>query len=160
MEGTWNQLSLQISMEIWEYLLDKGITMTRQYLPGAINKEADMHSWTIKDSSKWKLNPLVLQNLYKSWWTPDRPLHFQSFQSSSCLCLLETGSIEQRQGCFSNVLESHKMICFSPIFFNRQTCSQSFDRLRTVNFDNTSMVNPVLVPLVTKALNSKPFDFA
>ena len=76
MEGTRNQLFLQISMEIWEYLLDKGITMTREYLPGAINKEADMHSWTIKDSSKWKLNPLVLQNLYKSWWTPDRPLHF------------------------------------------------------------------------------------
>ena len=71
MGGTRNQLLVQISKEIWEYLLDKGITITAEYLPGALNREADMQSRTVKDSSEWKLNPVVFQNLCKSWWTPD-----------------------------------------------------------------------------------------
>ena len=71
MGGTRNQLLVQISKEIWEYLLDKGITITAEYLPGALNREADMQSRTVKESSEWKLNPAVFQNLCKSWWTPD-----------------------------------------------------------------------------------------
>ena len=71
MGGTRNQLLVQINKEIWEYLLDKGITITAEYLPGALNREADMESRTVKDSSEWKLNPVVFQNLCKSWWTPD-----------------------------------------------------------------------------------------
>ena len=30
-----------------------------------------MQSRTVKDSSEWKLSPVVFQNLYKFWWTPD-----------------------------------------------------------------------------------------
>ena len=40
-----------------------------------------------------------------------------------------------------------------------QSLAQSFDRSSHINFDNTSMENPVLVASVTKALDSKPFDF-
>ena len=71
MEGTQTQFLIQISKEIWEYLLDKGITITAEYLPGASNKEAYMQSRTVKGSSKWKLNLVVFQNLCKFWWTPD-----------------------------------------------------------------------------------------
>ena len=71
MEGTQTQFLIQISKEIWEYLLDKGITITAEYLPGAFNKEAYMQSRTVKDSSKWKLNLVVFQNFCKFWWTPD-----------------------------------------------------------------------------------------
>ena len=67
MGGTRNQLLVQISKEIWEYLLDKGITITAEYLPEALNKGADMQSRTVKDSSEWKLNSVVFQNLCKSW---------------------------------------------------------------------------------------------
>ena len=71
MGGTRNHILAQIIKEIWEYLLDKGITITSEYLPGALNKEADMQSRTVKDSSEWKLSPVVFQNLNKFWWTPD-----------------------------------------------------------------------------------------
>ena len=59
---------------------------------------------------------------------------------------------------FQMCLTHKKKICFSPIFSNRQNLGQSFDRSTDVDFDNTSMANPVLVPSVTKALD--PFDFA
>ena len=165
MGGT--QLLVLISKEIWEYLLEKGTTITAEYLPGALNKEAGMQSQTVKDSSKWKLNAVVFQNLCKSSWTPDIDLfRFQSFPSSSSLCLLETRSIQQRQGCSSNVLESHEMICFFPIFSNRQSLTQSFGRSSNANFDNTtwqtqswypqllrlSMRNPLILPNVSDLL--------
>ena len=47
---------------------------------------------------------------------------------------------------FSNMLDSQKRICFSSIFSNMQSLAQSFDRSSHINFDNTSMANPVLVP--------------
>lgn len=55
MENTGNQLLAKISKEILEYLLDKGITVTAEYFLRAQNKEADMQSQTVKDSSDfWK----------------------------------------------------------------------------------------------------------
>ena len=51
MGNTENQLLAKISKEIWEYLLHKGITVTAEYLLGAYNKEADIKSRTVKDSS-------------------------------------------------------------------------------------------------------------
>ena len=48
-----------------------------------------------------------------------RPFRFQSFPWSSNLSLLETGSIQQRQGWFSNMFDSQKRICFSPNFSYR-----------------------------------------
>ena len=71
MGGTRNELLVQISKEIWEYLLDKGITITAEHLPGALNKEANMHLRTVKNSSEWKLNQVVFQKLCKSWLTLD-----------------------------------------------------------------------------------------
>ena len=71
MRGTRNQLLVQISKEIWEYLLDKGITITAEHFAGALNKEANMQSQTVKNSSEWKLNQVVFQKLCKSWLTPD-----------------------------------------------------------------------------------------
>ena len=52
MGGTRNQLLVQISKEIWEHFLDKEIIITAEYLPGALNKEADMQPRTVKDSSE------------------------------------------------------------------------------------------------------------
>ena len=38
MGGTQDQLLVQISKEIWKYLLSKGISVSSEYLPGALNK--------------------------------------------------------------------------------------------------------------------------
>ena len=52
MGGTINQLLIQISKEIWQYLLAKGIKFTEEYLPGALKREANIKSRTTKDSSE------------------------------------------------------------------------------------------------------------
>ena len=60
-----------ISKKILDYLLAKGITITTEYLPVALNKEADFQSQAVRDSSEWKLDPKVFQIICRKWELPD-----------------------------------------------------------------------------------------
>ena len=56
---------MQISKEIWEFLLGQEITITAEYLPENLNYKADWESRHQKDSSEWKLCPLVFSKIWK-----------------------------------------------------------------------------------------------
>ena len=45
MEGTHNLKLVQLTKEIWDHLLQYGITLTAEYFPGKLNVTAD---WGIK----------------------------------------------------------------------------------------------------------------
>ena len=60
----------KISKDIWKYLLSHQITITVEYLPGCSNVEADRMSRSVKDSSEWKLNQHIFQNLCRARGTP------------------------------------------------------------------------------------------
>jgi len=47
--------------------MHKGITLTAEYIPSALNKEADFQSRNAKDWSDWKLNPRVFQKIQNVW---------------------------------------------------------------------------------------------
>ena len=63
MRGTGNQMSLKVSKEIWQYLLNHQITITAEYLSGSLNVEADWQSQNSRDPSEWKLSPKVFQQV-------------------------------------------------------------------------------------------------
>ena len=65
--GRINQTMIALSKEIWKLLLKKNITISAEYLPSALNKEADWKSWNSRDSSDWKLCPLIFERI-KSWF--------------------------------------------------------------------------------------------
>ena len=67
MGGTRSPALLSIAQELWEYALNKQITLTAEYLPGELNHEADWESRHFRDSSNWKLNPTVFQALDHLW---------------------------------------------------------------------------------------------
>ena len=52
MGGTHSKVLSDISKEIWDYLLSKGITITVEHLPGVLNQEADLQSQLKGDSSE------------------------------------------------------------------------------------------------------------
>ena len=154
--GTRNQLLVQISKEIWEYLLDKEITITAKYLLGALNKGADMQSRTVKDSSKWKLNPVVFQNLYKSWWTPDIDI-FASRISRHVPAYVpwKPDPYSKGRDAFQMCWAYTKGYAFPPFSLIRRV-------LHKVLIDQGTLIlnsNPVLVLSVSKTFNSKLFDF-
>ena len=69
--GTHNKVLSDISKEIWDYLLVKGITITAEYLPGALNEEANFQSRAVRNSSEWKLDSKVFQTICRKWEVPD-----------------------------------------------------------------------------------------
>ena len=71
MWGVPTTVLILLSMEIREYLLTKRIIITVEYLPGALNKEADFQALTVKDSSQLRLNPAVIHKICKVLGTPD-----------------------------------------------------------------------------------------
>ena len=63
MGGTKSQSMIKISKEIWDILFKKNITISAEYLPSALNQEADWESRHHKDSSDWKLCPLTFHQI-------------------------------------------------------------------------------------------------
>ena len=88
--------------EIWNYLIFKGVIITVKYLSGSLNKEANFQPRALRDSSKWKLYSVVFQMTCKLWGAPYLDLFAsQVSHNIPTLHILETGSIQQRQGCDS-----------------------------------------------------------
>ena len=63
MGGTKNSELMQILKEIWKFLLEQGITITAEHLPGNLNCKADWESRHQKDSSQWKMRPLIFSKI-------------------------------------------------------------------------------------------------
>ena len=87
---------------------------------------------------------------------------FQSFPWNSKLCVLETGSIQQRVGCFLNVLDSHKRIC-SPIpssvsLISRFSHKVLIHQATLIMITLLSQTQPCY-PQLRGGLELKPFDF-
>ena len=61
--GTHSSQLLNISKEIWKYLLDKQITITAEYLPSKLNIRADWESRNCRDMSDWKLDWRIFQKI-------------------------------------------------------------------------------------------------
>ena len=63
--GTKSQELLEVSKEIWKYLISKEITITAEYLPGILNKLADWESRNPITSSEWILHRSIFQHIIK-----------------------------------------------------------------------------------------------
>ena len=61
--GTKNPDLIQISKEIWEFLLGQGTTITDEHLPRHLNCKEGSESCHQKYSSKWKLCPLIFSKI-------------------------------------------------------------------------------------------------
>ena len=80
MGGTHNKDLLVLSIQIWNYLQSKKITITAKYLPGHLNVTADWESRNFQDKSDWKLSPEVFAKICQKLGTPSIDL----FASRMC----------------------------------------------------------------------------
>ena len=65
MGGTRSQEMSKIAIKLWQWCLDRHITITAKYLPG-IENDADYISRHHTDSADWKLLPLIFQTLQQA----------------------------------------------------------------------------------------------
>ena len=90
MGGTKNPELIQISKEILKFQLRQGIMITAKHLPRNLNCKADWQSRHQKDSSEWKLCPLIFSKFCKMLGKkPEIDLH-KVVKSASKLLLFAT----------------------------------------------------------------------
>lgn len=65
MGGTHSQGLCNLAVHIWTWCLERTLTIHAEHLPGKLNVTADFHSRYATDSSDWKLDPSVFQQVNK-----------------------------------------------------------------------------------------------
>ena len=73
--GTQNLKMVELTKEIWDYLLNWGITITAEYLPSELNLAADWESRNNLESSKWMLSHQSFQKVCQIKGFPEICLH-------------------------------------------------------------------------------------
>ena len=70
MGGRTDKTLVDLSKDIWKYLILKQITITAEYLPGILNTKAYWQSRHGKDFAEWKLSPRVFQHICQKMGMP------------------------------------------------------------------------------------------
>ena len=65
MGGTHSQVLVDLTSQIWDWAMDRDMTLTAEYLPGRLNVRADHESRLRGDSSEWKLDPRIFRQIMK-----------------------------------------------------------------------------------------------
>ena len=63
MGGTKSDQLVNIARQVWDWCIQRGITLTAEYIPTDLNVEADWESRHFSDYSSWKLNPSIFQSI-------------------------------------------------------------------------------------------------
>ena len=61
MGGTRSQSLAQCALQLWQWCLQRGITISAEHLPGVKNIKADVESRTLHSSAEWMLHPMLCQ---------------------------------------------------------------------------------------------------
>ena len=71
MGGTKSVQLVEKTKQIWDFLLEKGIMITAEYIPSELNVEADRESREVSDWSEWKLHPWLFREVCSTYGTPE-----------------------------------------------------------------------------------------
>ena len=64
--GTHSMQLCDLALQIWEWCIQRGITLQAEHLPGNLNIVADMESQMAKDRCDWMINAIVFQRIQHS----------------------------------------------------------------------------------------------
>uniref|UniRef100_A0A914VC37 Reverse transcriptase domain-containing protein n=1 Tax=Plectus sambesii TaxID=2011161 RepID=A0A914VC37_9BILA len=63
--GTASRELSNLAVEIWEWCLERNISLQAIHLPGVLNTIADLESRSMREASEWQLDPSLAQVLYE-----------------------------------------------------------------------------------------------
>ena len=63
--GTHSSTLMNLTYEMWSWCLQREIFLSAEHLPGKLNLIADQESRSRADSSEWKLDPIIFQQIMR-----------------------------------------------------------------------------------------------
>ena len=149
------KILLNLAIEILDYLLANGITITVEYLPGVLIQEVDFQSRSVSDSSELKSDPAIFQYIFRILWTPDIDLFASRVLSGPNIYSMDTRFIQQRDRRLPTIMEESEGLCLPPVWSNRENSDESASRNDNI-FSDSSMAKAVVVPKGTASECSGP----
>ena len=157
MGGTQNQVMLDLSKEIWAYLIKHKITITVEYLPSKLNFIADWESRNVRDQSGWKLSPKIFQMICQKWGTPDMDL-FASRISHQVQAYM-AWKPDPGSRATDALQQSWKYLfpyAFPPFSLIGRVLAKVRKRKNTINSGHTTVASSTMVCNIELSLDSLP----
>ena len=152
---------MQILKEIWKFLLEQGITITAEHLPGNLNCKADWESRHQKDSSQWKMRPLIFSKICQILGKKPEIDLFASRLSNQLPGYCSWKPNAKRHRCSSTEMVSQESICIPSIYLDSQSTEKSRGGESAFsNNSNSNLANPKLVPRTLTSFSDKSNHFA
>ena len=63
--GTHSPCLLALTLELWQWCLERNIMISAQHVPGKLNTIADSESRVFNESSEWKIDPQTISSFSK-----------------------------------------------------------------------------------------------
>ena len=108
--GTHSPCLLALTLELWQWCLERNIMISAQHVPGKLNTIADSESRVFNDSSEWKIDP----HFPISEGVQNRPVCLSPIHPTSPVCQLASGSRGTACGCVDNGLGTLQGYAFPP----------------------------------------------
>ena len=143
MGGTKSQTLIETARQVWEWCLQRNITLSAQYLPRLENVRADFLSRYLTDRTDWHLNPTIVQAIDRLWG----PLEVDLFATRLTAQLPrffswrpdpEAEAVDQNQGFCSSAMVAHSL---TPTTYTAPE--------RNLGLHCSSVANTVMVPYST-----------
>ena len=150
--GTKSKYLMELTKEIWKYLLHHGITITAEYLPGSMNMEA---YWYFKPSTS------ISENLSDETKTRDGSFCFSTVSLTSTVQCMKIGSIHWGNGCNAANLVQSVPLCFPTFFSDKQGFKKDSPGTTEKSVDFSShMAVSGMVPSPSENVNRETICFA
>ena len=105
-----------ISKRIWQYLLEREITLTAEWIPTHLNVTADSESRNVKDYQRMETKYQHFSSLRTAMGEPGNiPICLQNFTPSATIYKPKSRSTMYPSGCISKELGKINSLCVPPI---------------------------------------------
>ena len=145
LRGTQNKHLIEISKEMWGYLVERTTHLIAEYIPSLRNETADWASPNFQDSSEWKLCPTVFKQICSLLGKPLLDPGFQTLLPTAMIHNLATRPSKCSNRCISTGLEIPISVCFSTTLNDRKGIKESSKRPYQHDYYYTHLAEPVIV---------------
>ena len=156
MGGTHSSTLSNMACSLWQWCLQRGITLSAEHLPGIHNITADAESRTFHSSAEWQLLPSVFRGINTTRSLPGGPLCYQAKSSASMLHQLVSRPFLHEHRCLSGKMDWLPGVSFPSICSGGKVPPKSEEREKLTINSSPSMVITSLVPSPSPVFGQKP----
>ena len=154
--GTRSPQLVSLTLELWQWCLQRAILVTAQHLPGKLNELADRESREFYDSSEWQIDPQVIQPFLRGCNVDLFASRLTALPPTIVICQLET-----RPGCYLHRcndpgLVPSKRLCLSTVQSNFSSAEENISGPSRPGLSGPSMPSTALVANSSEPSNQEP----